>query len=138
MVILLWCAVLHAKENRELLAHTPFSLNNPGLSQRKWRWLNDRKTLRYAVWGPVKPPFELISGRQDYSGIVADYLGIIATSLHIPVTITFYANKEEALQALKLGTADVVAFARIRPALFWSGAQSPLDVVVGCSQPAQA
>ncbi|MGJ0192206.1 ATP-binding protein [Pantoea sp. RRHST58] len=112
LLMLLWCAVSQAKENRELLAHTSFSLSNPGLSQREWQWINSRKTLRYAAWRPVKPPFELISGRQDYSGIVADYLGIITASLHIPVTITFYASKEEALQALKLGTADIIAFAQ--------------------------
>lgn len=115
LLMLLWCAMAQAAENRELLTHTQLSLSDPGLSQREWQWLNGRKTLRYAAWKPVKPPFELISGRQDYSGIVADYLGIIAASLHIPITVTFYDNQEEALQALKLGTADIIAFAQSAP-----------------------
>lgn len=118
-LMLLWCAASQAAEKRELLAHTQLSLNNLGLSQQEWHWLNSKKTLRYAAWQPIKPPFELMPGRQDYSGIVADYLGIIAASLHIPVTITLYASREEALQALKLGTADVIAFAQ--PARPFSG-----------------
>ncbi|MGK3143073.1 ATP-binding protein [Pantoea sp. C2G6] len=116
-IVLLWlllciCHVAQAAEPRQLLSHTQLSLENPGLTQQEWQWIYSKKALRYAAWRPVSPPFALIPGRQDYSGIVADYLGIIAFNLRLPVTVTLYDNREEALRALRLGTADVIAFAQ--------------------------
>lgn len=113
-IVLIWlffCNAALAVESRQLLPHTQLSLEHPGLTQREWQWIYSKKALRYAAWKPVLPPFALIPGHQDYSGIVADYLGIIAFNLRLPVTVTLYENREEAIRALQLGTADIIGFA---------------------------
>lgn len=112
LIALLLCSLAQAAETRQLVAHSQVTFNDPGLSQQEWQWIYSKKTLRYAAWRPIKPPFEAVSGRQDYSGIIADYLGIIAASLRIPLTVVLYDSREEALQALRLGTADIIAFAQ--------------------------
>ncbi|KAA5928262.1 transporter substrate-binding domain-containing protein [Pantoea sp. VH_4] len=111
-LLLLFCTQSPAAESLQLLAHTQFSLKHPELTQQEWQWIYGKKSLRLAAWKPVNPPYSLIPGRQDYSGIAADYLGIIAATLRLPVTVILYENREEALRALRLGTADVIAFAQ--------------------------
>jgi len=111
-LLLLFCTQSPAAESLQLLTHTQFSLKHPRLTQQEWQWIYAKKSLRLAAWKPINPPYSLIPGRQDYSGIVADYLGIIAATLRLPVTVTMYENREEALRALRLGTADVIAFAQ--------------------------
>lgn len=111
-LLLLFCTQSPAAESLQLLTHTQFSIKHPELTQQEWQWIYGKKSLRLAAWKPVNPPYSLIPGRQDYCGIAADYLGIIAATLRLPVTVTLYENREEALRALRLGTADVIAFAQ--------------------------
>lgn len=102
-----------SNEELNLLARSHVVLDNLDLTQSEWRWLRDRQQLRIAVWQPMSPPYEITTGLNDYGGINADFLGVIAENLNLKPAITRYGSYDEALAALFSGQADLIAQADV-------------------------
>lgn len=97
-----------AGETVNLQARTEISIIDPGLTPGEWRWLRERSTMRVAVWGPDAPPYGSREGLHDYGGITADFLGPIAQNLNLNLVVTYFTDKQAALDALQRGEVDIV------------------------------
>ncbi|HEY1843788.1 MAG TPA: transporter substrate-binding domain-containing protein [Buttiauxella sp.] len=102
------CALAYDNE-LQLLSRSNIVLEDPGLSPAEWRWVRDRQRLRLAVWQPMSPPYDITTGLNDYGGISADVIGLIARNLMLKVEVIRYENYAAALDALKSGQADIIA-----------------------------
>lgn len=98
-----------ADKDLQLLSRSSVALDDPGLSPAQWRWIREHQRLRLAVWQPMSPPYDITTGLNDYGGINADYIGIIADNLNLKVEVKRYASYDEALGALRAGRADILA-----------------------------
>ncbi|EIE0340242.1 transporter substrate-binding domain-containing protein [Salmonella enterica] len=113
-LICLFAGKAFASDNElNLLARSHVVLDKLDLTQAEWRWLRDRQRLRVAVWQPMSPPYEITTGLNDYGGINADFLGVIAENLNLKPEITCYGSYDEAMAALFSGRADLVAQADV-------------------------
>lgn len=111
---LLFMAPLHAEisptyTELKLLGRTQITLSDPNLSSNEWQWLRKKRVLRLGASAPNYPPFDITSGINDYGGISADYLGLIAYNLNISVSVFYYPNYQAMLDALKAGQIDLIA-----------------------------
>lgn len=71
-------------------------------------WLQHKKRLRVAVYGPSQPPLALTTLTGRYRGMNADYLVLIQRSLNIRMDVMVYLNRTEAIAALKKGEVDMI------------------------------
>lgn len=78
------------------------------LDDTAWRWLGQKRAITVAVWQPTVPPLDMITDEGQYEGITADYILLIAQYLGLRVVVHEYANREEAIAALKNRSVDIV------------------------------
>ncbi len=97
-----------ADDDLKLLSRNEILLGDPGLSPAEWRWVREHQRLRLAVWHPLSPPYDITTGLNDYGGINADFIGLIAKNLNLKVEVKRYDSYEEALSALQAGGADIL------------------------------
>ena len=100
---------LHASEVLKLLPRSQEMIPNPTLTQSEWRWVREHRKVRLAVWLPMSPPYDITTGLNDYGGINADYVGLIAENLGIEIEVVRYPDYAAALAALRAGEADFIA-----------------------------
>lgn len=93
----------------KLLGRTQINLSDAGLSQAEWSWLRKNRELRFGASSPNFPPFDITSGINDYGGISADYLALIARYLNINVSVRYYPSYQMMLDALAEGEIDLIA-----------------------------
>ncbi|WXF88559.1 transporter substrate-binding domain-containing protein [Pseudomonas syringae pv. atrofaciens] len=96
----------------------PFSLTAPfvgsadlALKDQDRAWLDQRKVLRVGIAIADYEPIDITSDRNRYQGISADYLGLVSDQLNLPVQVTGYAKRDEAIQALRGGKIDLLTSA---------------------------
>lgn len=99
----------HAEEILKLLPRSQEMVADPGLTQSEWRWVREHRKIRMAVWLPMSPPYDITTGLNDYGGINADFVGLIAENLGLDIEIVRYAQYADALAALRTGEADFIA-----------------------------
>lgn len=98
-----------ANEELKLLARSHEALTDTGLTSEEWRWIHKHRKINLAVWLPMSPPYDITTGLNDYGGINADYLGIVANSLGVEIGVIRYSDYSSALEALRQGKADLIA-----------------------------
>lgn len=78
------------------------------LSEDNKRWLQQKKTLRVAVYQPWQPPLvqTTITGR--YRGMNAEYLALFQHVLNTRLNVMAYRQQADAVEALKAGEVDMV------------------------------
>ncbi|MGL5340998.1 MAG: ATP-binding protein [Aeromonas veronii] len=71
-------------------------------------WLHSKKKLVLAVPAPDNPPLDisLISGQ--YEGVTADVVGLLSSTLGIPIIARRYESRSAALHAIRVGDADLL------------------------------
>jgi two-component system sensor histidine kinase EvgS len=96
----------------------PFSLTAPfvasadlNLEDQDRTWLDQRKVLRVGIAIADYEPIDITSDRNRYQGISADYLGLVSDQLNLPVQVTGYAKRDEAIEALRDGKIDLLTSA---------------------------
>ncbi|WP_250548404.1 ATP-binding protein [Pseudomonas congelans] len=96
----------------------PFSLTAPfvasedlSLADQDRAWLEQRKVLRVGIAIADYEPVDITSDRNRYQGISADYLGLVSDQLNLPVQVTGYAKRDEAIEALRDGKIDLLTSA---------------------------
>ncbi|MGX5011164.1 ATP-binding protein [Enterobacter asburiae] len=92
-----------------LVSRGQVQLPEPTLNGSDWQWLRHKRTLVYGTAAPNYPPFDITTGLQDYGGINADYLGIIAYNLNMQIQVRYYANYTSLIEALHSGHVDMIA-----------------------------
>ena len=75
------------------------------------RWLWQRGTLRLGVSQPEYAPFDILGTGREYEGITADYAALVASLLHLDVSVVRYPSRAEALAAVSDGTIDLLGTA---------------------------
>ncbi|KPX39920.1 Sensory box histidine kinase/response regulator [Pseudomonas syringae pv. helianthi] len=96
----------------------PFTLTAPfvvsadlALADQDRAWLDQRKVLRVGIAIADYEPIDITSDRNRYQGISADYLGLVSDQLNIPVQVTGFAKRYEAIEALRDGKIDLLTSA---------------------------
>ncbi|HFT1963449.1 TPA: transporter substrate-binding domain-containing protein [Enterobacter ludwigii] len=78
------------------------------LSEDNKHWLQQKKNLKVAVYGPSQPPLVLSTLTGRYRGMNADYLAFIQKSLNTRLIVMAYPRQPDALDALKNGEVDMI------------------------------
>ena len=78
------------------------------LDKAQRQWLQNKRELVLGTALPDYPPFDLTSSGQDYEGLTADYAGILAKALAMPVKVVRYPTREASIQALETGEIDLL------------------------------
>ncbi|MGE8067523.1 transporter substrate-binding domain-containing protein [Pseudomonas sp. NPDC089569] len=96
------------------------------LSEADARWLQSKGRLVLAVSAPDYPPFDITTTGHALEGMTADYAGLLAQLLRVPIEVQRYESREQAVQALKQGAVDLLgtanSFEAQDPQLQMSGA----------------
>ncbi|MDH4581445.1 transporter substrate-binding domain-containing protein [Pseudomonas sp. BN415] len=78
------------------------------LDEADERWLQQKGTLRVGTSEPDFPPFDITASGQDYEGVTADFLRLIAQSLGVEIKVLRFADRQAARDALSRGDVDVL------------------------------
>ncbi|PKH19468.1 transporter substrate-binding domain-containing protein [Pseudomonas fluorescens] len=78
------------------------------LDRTQRQWLRYKRELVLGTAAPDYPPFDLTSSGRDYEGLTADYAGLLAKALDIPVKVLRYPSRLSAIQALEAGDIDLL------------------------------
>ncbi|MDH0301805.1 MULTISPECIES: transporter substrate-binding domain-containing protein [unclassified Pseudomonas] len=97
-----------ASESRHLLARALSAAPAIPLSESDRQWLRERKRLVLGSSRPDYPPFDINNSLTDYEGLSADYAGLIAEQLGIPIEVRRYTSRARALAALHAGEIDLL------------------------------
>ncbi|WP_244657408.1 ATP-binding protein [Pseudomonas sp. CFBP 13719] len=90
----------------------PFAQLSPlPLSSTEQQWLKRHGTLRVGVSLADHEPIDITSDRNRYQGVSADYLSLIGSRLGVELRVLGFAQRSEALQALKDGEIDLLTSA---------------------------
>ena len=78
------------------------------LDQQQRSWLQGKRELRVGSSAPDYPPFDLTASARDYEGLTADYLGILASALDLPIKVQRFNSRLAAIKALEEGSIDLL------------------------------
>ncbi|PQZ91798.1 MULTISPECIES: transporter substrate-binding domain-containing protein [Pseudomonas] len=78
------------------------------LNKAQRQWLQNKRELVLGTASPDYPPFDLTSSGRDYEGLTADYAGLLAKALALPVKVQRYPTREAAIRALEAGDIDLL------------------------------
>ena len=108
----LWMSYVSAQpQTLTLLGRSYAQGSTVKLSEADSRWLQQKSRLVLAVSAPDYPPFDITTTGHALEGVTADYAGLLKQLLQVEIDVQRYGSREEALQALKQGTADLLGTA---------------------------
>ncbi len=104
------------------------------------QWLDLHAPLRVGIAIAYNEPIDITTDGNRYQGVSADYLSLLGRRLDTPMQLVGFAQREDAIEALRAGTIDLLTsangFDRSEPGLTFSRAYMPdRVVVVGHGQP---
>ncbi|WLD19805.1 ATP-binding protein [Aeromonas veronii] len=85
------------------------------LSVSQKKWLAEKKELRVGIVGPLTPPFEFITSKDNFEGMAADLLSILSLSAETKLTLLYYDDQSDALQAIAKNEVDMLNIDSILP-----------------------
>ncbi|MCK1793143.1 transporter substrate-binding domain-containing protein [Pseudomonas violetae] len=126
-----------------LLCRSEVAGYSAGLSASDAGWLRQKGRLVLAVSGPDYPPFDITTTGNSLEGLTADYAGLLKQLLGIEIEVQRYPSREEAVRAIKEGTADLLGTAnryeaqdrQLRMSSAYAVDQPVLVTRLGLSQP---
>ncbi|MFT0477357.1 transporter substrate-binding domain-containing protein [Pseudomonas antarctica] len=78
------------------------------LDKAQRQWLQNKRELVLGTAAPDYPPFDLTSSGRDYEGLTADYAGLLAKALALPIKVLRYPSREASIRALERGEIDLL------------------------------
>ncbi|AUG06692.1 transporter substrate-binding domain-containing protein [Pseudomonas sp. S09G 359] len=99
---------LTGPEHLNLLSRASAVQLETQLSRSQRLWLQNKRELVLGTAAPDYPPFDLTSSGRDYEGLTADYAGLLAKTLALPVKVLRYTSREAAIRALEAGEIDLL------------------------------
>ncbi|MFK3823920.1 transporter substrate-binding domain-containing protein [Pseudomonas yamanorum] len=100
-----------APEQYALLGRAGAVQLDTSLNKTQRQWLQNKRELILGTSAPDYPPFDITSSGRDYEGLTADYAGLVARTLAIPLKVLRYSTREAAIQALQNGDIDFLGSA---------------------------
>ena len=100
-----------APERYSLLSRAGIVQLDVQLDPAQRQWLQNKRELVLGTSIPDYQPFDITASGHDYEGITADYAGILAKALAVPITVMRYPSREAAIQALEDGKIDLLGSA---------------------------
>ncbi|RMQ40012.1 Sensory box histidine kinase/response regulator [Pseudomonas cichorii] len=101
-----------AVQNLQFTLSAPFVLlDDLPLDAAERQWLEQRKVLRVGIASADYEPIDITSDRNRYQGISADYLSLIGDKLNMPIQVTGFSKREQAIAALRSGSIDMITSA---------------------------
>ncbi|MCU1752992.1 transporter substrate-binding domain-containing protein [Pseudomonas sp. 6D_7.1_Bac1] len=97
--------------NYTLLSRSTAGHMEVQLDKSQQLWIHNKRTLILGTSAPDYPPFDLTISGHDYEGFTADYAGILAKSLGLPIKVRRYLSREAAIEALENGDIDLLGTA---------------------------
>ncbi|HCS43149.1 MAG TPA: hybrid sensor histidine kinase/response regulator [Pseudomonas sp.] len=108
----LWMSSVRAQpQTLTLLGRSSAEGHEVKLSATDSRWLRQKGRLVLAVSAPDYPPFDITTTGTDYEGLTADYAGLLRQLLHVEIAVQRYESRDDAVRAIKQGTADLLGTA---------------------------
>lgn len=98
-------------ENYTLLSRSGTGHMEVQLDRTQLQWAQNKRELVLGTSAPDYPPFDLTISGHDYEGFTADYAGILAKTLALPVRVLRFASRESAIEALEKGDVDLLGTA---------------------------
>ena len=95
-------------EHLTLLSRAGIVQLDTQLDRAQRQWLQNKRELVLGTSAPDYPPFDLTSSGHDYEGLTADYAGLLAKALALPVKVLRYATREASIRALESGEIDLL------------------------------
>lgn len=113
------CALLLAQVPASLAAVSlPFklvpafiALEPLPLTLAEQRWLGAHRTLKVGISIDDYQPIDITRDRNRYQGISADYLSLVGARLAVPMQVLGFAERAQAVEALRNGTIDILTSA---------------------------
>ena len=109
---LVLCTCVSAKpartETLSLLSRSASSGVEVALDNAQRYWLEHKRELRVGTSTADYPPFDMTDSGQDYEGLTADYVGILAKSLGVSIKVERFASRDAAIKALEEGQIDLL------------------------------
>ncbi len=81
------------------------------LDRAQWQWVRSQKELVLGTSVPDYPPFDMTLSGRDYEGVTADYAGIVAQALDVPIVVQRFDSRDAAIEALRQGQIDLLGSA---------------------------
>ncbi|MCY1502315.1 Virulence sensor protein BvgS [compost metagenome] len=91
----------------QLLGRSDLRVEVP-LDEQDRLWLQHKGVLRIGTSEPDFPPFDITASGQDYEGLTADYLQLIAKALQLEPRVLRYPDRQAARDALRAGEIDLL------------------------------
>ena len=108
----IWSRAGQGAESLPFVVGAPFLAQQPmALEAFERKWLQQHKTLRVGISIDDYEPVDITSDRNRYQGVSADYLSLISAKLGVPVLVTGFAKRDQAVAALLAGKVDVLTSA---------------------------
>lgn len=117
IVIVVACLSISAQAHSAVAErYTLLSRANPAhmdvtLDRAQWQWVRNKRELILGTSAPDYPPFDMTPTGRDYEGFTADYAGILARALDLPIRVLRYESRDEAIEALLSGEVDILGSA---------------------------
>lgn len=93
-------------ETLSLLSRSATSGVEVALDNAQRSWLEHKRELRVGTSTTDYPPFDMTDSGQDYEGLTADYVGILAKTLDVSIKVERFASRDAAIKALEEGQID--------------------------------
>ena len=95
-------------ETLSLLSRSASSGVEVALDNAQRYWLEHKRELRVGTSTADYPPFDMTDSGQDYEGLTADYVGILAKTLDVSIKVERFASRDAAIKALEEGQIDLL------------------------------
>ena len=95
-------------ETLSLLSRSATSGVEVALDNAQRSWLEHKRELRVGTSTTDYPPFDMTDSGQDYEGLTADYVGILAKTLGVSIKVERFASRDAAIKALEEGQIDLL------------------------------
>ncbi|GKX62528.1 hybrid sensor histidine kinase/response regulator [Pragia fontium] len=91
-----------------LLGRTQITLFDMELTPDEWAWLHKKRIMKVGVYAYNFPPYDITTEHRDFTGVSADYLGLIAWNLNVKPKIFYYLNYADMIADLNSGKIDLI------------------------------
>ncbi|WP_371919527.1 ATP-binding protein [Pseudomonas sp. SDI] len=112
------CCLLFCLPQADAAQSLPFTLAPPfadldplSLSADETKWLGKARTLRVGISIADYEPVDITIDRNRYQGISSDYLSLVARRLGVGTKVLAFTKRQEAIDALRNGTIDILTSA---------------------------
>ncbi|EKA30437.1 sensor histidine kinase/response regulator [Pseudomonas aeruginosa ATCC 14886] len=107
ILLVFWMSLSQAEALRPM-ARQSFNGLKITLSKSEQEWLAHKKSLVVGVSEEPLPPYRIFTEKQQFEGLMADYLVALQRELGVPIQLRSFATRDAMYEALRDGSIDLV------------------------------